>query len=316
VSTASNLLSTANSALAPFLRRLHWDEIDGEYLRNLARRSREEDLEGAGLRQPPPRKGDRTTEALGLTGSGRAALVNREPMIICGLGLAPVLLEEFGGGVAFEPNYRDGEWVESGTKLSQIHGDKASILATERSLLNFVQRLSGIATLAKQFVDALDGGQARLLDTRKTTPGHRVLEKYAVATGGGWNHRFGLFDRVMIKDNHLAASNAGQGQALAEAISKAKEHAPDLLIQLEIDRLDQIEPALEAKVDALLLDNFSFDDLREGARIIDTVAITEASGGITLEKASRYNEIDIDFISTSALIGHAAWSDVGLDWLD
>ena len=315
MSAPSNLLSTAESGLAPFLRRLRWDEIDGAYLRDVARRSREEDLEGAGLREPPHRKGDRTTEALGLTGPGEAALVAREPMVACGLGLLPVLLEEFGGEAACEPNHHDGEWVESGTELSRIHGNKATILATERSLLNFVQRLSGIATLTKRFVEVLGGGKARLLDTRKTTPGYRILEKYAVACGGGWNHRFGLFDRVMIKDNHLAAENAGQGQALADAVSKAKAAAPDLLVQVEIDHLDQIEPALEAKVDALLLDNFSLDDLREGSRKIGSFAVIEASGGITLENISPYKELDLDFISTSALVSRAAWIDVGLDWL-
>ena len=159
------------------------------------------------------------------------------------------------------------------------------------------------------------GGKVRLLDTRKTTPGLRALEKYAVANGGGWNHRFGLFDRIMIKDNHLAASNAEGGNSLTETVRKAKSAAPDLLVQVEVDRLDQIEPALEAKADALLLDNFSLEDLRKALALINGTAITEASGGITLESAADYKELDLDFISTSALVGRAAWRDVGLDWL-
>ena len=126
--------------------------------------------------------------------------------------------------------------------------------------------------------------------------------------------RFGLFDRVMIKDNHLEASKASEGEFLTELVLKAKARAPDLLIQVEVDRLEQIPPALEAKADALLLDNFPLDELKEGIRIIDSTAITEASGGITLGNVNRYKDLDLDFVSTSAVVGQSAWSDVGLDW--
>jgi nicotinate-nucleotide pyrophosphorylase (carboxylating) len=259
--------------------------------------------------------GDRTTEALGLGGMGEAELVARESMVNCGQGIIPYLLEAFGGEAIFHANQEDGDWVESGTTLGKIQGSRTVILAAERSVLNFFQRLSGVATLTKRFSDLIAGGKVRLLDTRKTTPGLRALEKYAVANGGGWNHRFGLFDRIMIKDNHLAASNASEGSSLTETVKKAKSAAPDLLVQVEVDRLDQIEPALEAKADALLLDNFSLGDLRKALALIRGTTVTEASGGITLESAADYKELDLDFISTSALVGRAAWRDIGLDWL-
>ena len=136
-----------------------------------------------------------------------------------------------------------------------------------------------------------------------------------MAIGGGWNHRFGLFDRILIKDNHLAAGNASEGHSLVEAIRKAKQANPDLLVQVEVDRTDQIELALKAGADALLLDNFSLDDLCEGLRMIGGSVITEASGGITLESTSLYKDLDLDFISTSSLVGRSSWCDVGLDWL-
>ena len=311
----SNCLSKTEHGLNRFLQRLCWDDIDERYLRDLARRSREEDLQGMGLDNSGFRAGDRTTEALELTGSGEANLVARESMVVCGLGMITILLKEFGEATYCEPNHQDGDWLEAGTQIGRISGNRATILAAERSLLNFVQRLSGIATLTKRFVNALADGKVRLLDTRKTTPGHRALEKYAVATGGGWNHRFGLFDRLMIKDNHLAASQAADGNALSETVKKAKLAAPDLLVQVEVDRLDQIEPALEAGVDALLLDNFSLDDLKRGTNMIGSTAIIEASGGISLDNISRYKDIDLDFISTSAVVGRSTWCDVGLDWL-
>jgi nicotinate-nucleotide pyrophosphorylase (carboxylating) len=315
VNTASEPPSTAEHGLAAFLQRLQWEEIDQGYLSDLALRSKQEDLEGFGLRSPPSRLGDRTSEALGLTGEGEATLVARESLVVCGQGMIPYLLEQFGGKAVCDIHHLDGDWVERGSILGKIRGSRVTLLAAERSVLNFIQRLSGIATITKKFVGALAGGETILLDTRKTTPGLRALEKYAVATGGGWNHRYGLFDRIMIKDNHLAACGALEGQSLTETAQKAKAVAPDLLVQVEVDRLEQIKPALKAKADALLLDNFSLNDLRKALVVIGTAAITEASGGITLESIPCYADLGLDFLSTSALVGHAAWRDVGLDWL-
>ncbi len=317
MNTSSEASSPTKQDSSTFLQRLEWKEIDQEYLQDVALRSRQEDLEGFGLSSPPNRSGDRTSEALELTGQGAALLVARQPMVLCGQGLIPYLLEHFGGQAKHETHQTDGSWVESGTVLGKIWGSRITLLAAERSLLNFIQRLSGIASTAKTFVDALSSaGKTALLDTRKTTPGHRVLEKYAVATGGGWNHRFGLFDRIMIKDNHIAACGSPDGKALSEIIRNAKMNASDMLVQVEVDRLEQIQPVLEAKADALLLDNFTLQDLAAALKEIGDKAITEASGGITLESIPSYSDLGLDFLSTSAMVGQAAWRDIGLDWLN
>ncbi len=314
MNAASKPLLPRSAGLKAAPNRLAWADVDEKYLQKLARRAKEEDLDGMGLRNPPDHKGDRTVEALDLNGQGSASLVTRNPMVACGSGIIPFILNAFGGEATLETFVEDGDYLKSGFAMGQITGSKKTLLAAERSLLNFLQRLSGIATQTRKFTDLLEGGKPRLLDTRKTTPGHRVLEKYAVAAGGGWNHRFGLFDRVMIKDNHLEASKASAGEFLTELVLKAKARAPDLLIQVEVDRLEQIPPILKAKPDALLLDNFALDELKEAIRIIDSTAITEASGGITLENVNRYKDLDLDFVSTSAVVGQSAWSDIGLDW--
>lgn len=181
-------------------------------------------------------------------------------------------------------------------------------------MLNFLQKLSGVATLTAQYVTALGSSQTRLLDTRKTTPGYRVLEKYATACGGGWNHRLGLFDRVMLKDNHLAASDATLGTALAKLVAQARQTYPQLPVEVEVDALDQIPPVLEAGAHVILLDNFSDDALRQAVARIQGRALTEASGGITLERLPSLAGIGLDFISTGATVHQSGWVDIGMDW--
>jgi len=199
-----------------------------------------------------------------------------------------------------------------GTRLATLTGDPRTLLSAERVLLNFLQRLSGVATTTARHVAALGPGPTRLLDTRKTTPGYRMLEKYAVACGGAWNHRLGLFDRVMLKDNHLAL--LGSADDLAAAITRAKNAAPDLPVEVEIDRLDQLPPVLAAGADIILLDNLSPARLRPALALIAGRAITEASGGITLKTLPRYANLGLDFVSTGALVHQAPWADIGLDW--
>jgi nicotinate-nucleotide pyrophosphorylase (carboxylating) len=181
-------------------------------------------------------------------------------------------------------------------------------------LLNFLQRLSGIATYTRAHVRALGDSPTRLLDTRKTTPGYRALEKYAVATGGAWNHRLGLFDRVLIKDNHLAASGATRGDRLAHAVRLARRRAPHLRIEVEIDALDQLDPVLEARADVVMFDNFSLPDLRLAVARASGRTRTEASGGITLATLPALAHVGLDFISTGALVHQSTWIDIGLDW--
>ncbi|OHE86501.1 MAG: nicotinate-nucleotide diphosphorylase (carboxylating), partial [Verrucomicrobia bacterium RIFCSPLOWO2_12_FULL_64_8] len=266
-----------------------------------------------------------------------AAVVAREPLVVCGLELAPMVLAAFGGRATAQPRARDGASVPAGGLLAVLQGDARTLLAAERTLLNFLQRLSGIATHTRRYVDALGPGRTRLLDTRKTTPGHRMLEKYAVACGGGWNHRLGLFDRVMLKDNHLAVLGVGPGSPevrrsasgipgarasrtrkpvapLAAAVAAARRRAPDLPVEVEVDRLGQIPAALAAGADVILLDNFTPSRLNRAVALIGGQAFTEASGGITRRTLPRLARIGLDFISTGALVHHSVWSDIGLDW--
>jgi len=207
---------------------------------------------------------------------------------------------------------KDGAMLKKGAVLATLTGDPRVLLAAERIMLNFLQRLSGIATETRRYAQALGRSRTRLLDTRKTTPAYRMLEKYAVACGGGWNHRLGLFDRVMLKDNHLALLGSNEG--LAAAVTRAKKSAPDLPVEVEVDRLDQIPPVLDAGADIILLDNFTVPQLRRAVALIYGRAFTEASGGITMKTLPKLASLGLDFASTGALVHQSSWVDLGLDW--
>jgi nicotinate-nucleotide pyrophosphorylase (carboxylating) len=172
-----------------------------------------------------------------------------------------------------------------------------------------------VATHTRAHVLALGSSYTKLLDTRKTTPGFRMLEKYAVAQGGGYNHRLGLFDRIMVKDNHLAAGGATAGERLTSLVRRARTERPDLLVEVEVDRLDQLEPALAAGADVILLDNFPLNDLREAIPLLRGRAWSEVSGGVTLESLPLIGALAPDFVSSGALTHAAPWCDIGLDWL-
>ncbi len=335
------------SSAEPLIQRLRWDDLDPAYLRRLVEAARDEDLAGLGLWRRPLRTGDISTACLPPpTRPGAAALVAREPLIACGLPLVPLILSVFGGRVAAQFSARDGAAVPAGGPLATLTGDARVLLAAERTLLNFLQRLSGIATNTRRHVNALGSSRTRLLDTRKTTPGQRMLEKYAVACGGGWNHRLGLFDRVMLKDNHLAVLGAsavpGSGvralgsrapttrnskrrtpnsaaalagaAALAAAVTAARRLVPDAPVEIEVDRPGQIAAGLSAGVDVILLDNFTVAQLRRAVALINGRAFTEASGGVTLTTLPRLSNLGLDFVSTGALVHHSVWVDIGLDW--
>ena len=309
------------------IQRLQWGDLDVAYLRRLVEIARDEDLAGLGLRRRPRRAGDCSTASVaGAPRQGSAVLVAREPLIACGLGLVPLVLTAYGGRVEAQFSVRDGAAVPRGKVLATLRGDPRVLLAAERILLNFLQRLSGIATHTRRHADALGRGRTRLLDTRKTTPGYRVLEKYAVACGGGWNHRLGLFDRVMLKDNHLAllgfagcnararAPAADSAVRLGAAVIAARKAAPGLPVEIEVDRPDQIQAALSAGADVILLDNFTVPQLRRAVARIGGRAFTEASGGITLRTLPRLRGLGLDFVSTGALVHHSMWADIGMDW--
>ena len=295
------------------IKRLTWDELDLAYMRRLVEIARDEDLAGLGLHKPPRVSGDRSTGSIATAPrKGSADLVAREPLVACGLPLLPLILKAYGGKATALLQAKDGASLNRSDVLATLTGDPRVLLAAERIVLNFLQRLSGVATQTRRYADALGKSRTRLLDTRKTTPGYRMLEKYAVACGGGWNHRLGLFDRVMLKDNHLAL--LGSDESLAAAVSSAKKSAPDLPVEVEVDRLDQIPPVLAAGADIILLDNFTPAQLRKAVALIGRRAFTEASGGITLKTLPKLAGLGLAFASTGALVHQSVWVDIGLDW--
>ena len=254
--------------------------------------------------------GDATTLALVSEDSvATAVMTAREPLVMAGVDLALAAFEQVDGRVEFDIEVLDGQQGVLGQALLRVQGPTRALLTAERTALNFVQRLAGVATLTAQFVEKIVGTQAQILDTRKTTPGWRVLEKYAVACGGGTNHRVGLYDQLMIKDNHLAVV----GGDVAEAMRLAREASPELKIEVEADTVDQAQTAAVAGADIILLDNMNCDELREAIRRIDGRARIEASGGVTLETVREIAETGVDFISVGALTHSASSVDIALD---
>jgi nicotinate-nucleotide pyrophosphorylase (carboxylating) len=207
----------------------------------------------------------------------------------------------------------DGEHFEAGQLLAVITGSARSVLTAERIGLNFVQRMSGIATLTAQYVSKVAGTKAKILDTRKTTPGLRAFERQAVLNGGGRNHRFSLSDMVMAKDNHLAVLTRGGKDLTTELRRVRTELAADIKLEVEVDRLDQIAAVLAADVDIIMLDNFSLTDLREGVALIAGKCVVEASGGVNLETVAEIAKTGVDVISVGALTHSARALDLGLD---
>ena len=259
--------------------------------------------------------GDATTLATVPEDTGaRARMRAREPLVVAGLELAEAAFTELSSAVKVERLARDGQRAGDGEILLRLSGPARAILSAERVALNFVQRLSGIATLTAEFVEAIKGTRAQILDTRKTTPGWRRLEKYAVTCGGGHNHRLGLFDMVLIKDNHLAALRGAEPNPVAAAVRRARETFPQLKIEVEADALEQVERAAEAGADIILLDNMNPVQLRLAVQRVKGRARTEASGGVTLGNARAIAETGVDFISVGALTHSARAVDVGLDF--
>jgi nicotinate-nucleotide pyrophosphorylase (carboxylating) len=297
------------------IRRLRWDELDRAWLQRFAGIAREEDLDGLGLARRPARPGDPSAELLAGAARGRARGVARRPLVLAGLGLIDVVFAAYGGRCRATLLAADGQHVPAGTAVAEVEGPASELLTAERVLLNFLQRLCGVATHTHAHVRALGPSPAKLLDTRKTTPGFRMLEKYAVGQGGGYNHRLGLFDRVMVKDNHLAAGAATVGERLSSLVRRARAERADLLVEVEIDRLDQLGPALDAGADVVLLDNFSLPDLRAALPLLRGRAWSEVSGGVSLDSLPEIGALAPDFVSSGALTHAASWCDLGLDWL-
>ncbi len=238
----------------------------------------------------------------------------REPLVVAGLEIAEATFRRLSSAVKIEYLVHDGTHVARGDNLLRISGSARAILSAERVALNFVQHLSGIATLTAQFVAAVKGTRAQILDTRKTTPGWRRFEKYAVACGGGRNHRFGLFDMVLIKDNHLAALRNEKPNPVAAAVQLARKKFPKLKVEVEADTLGQVAQAVDAGADIILLDNMTPEQLRSAVKIAKGRAKTEASGGVNLATVRAIAASGVDFISVGALTHSARAVDIGLDF--
>jgi nicotinate-nucleotide pyrophosphorylase (carboxylating) len=242
--------------------------------------------------------GDITTQATVLPGTpARAELVAKESFVLSGIAVAGEVFRQLDHNVAFEPLKRDSETVQQGEVLAWIKGEAATLLQGERVALNLLQRMSGIATLTAEFVATVAGTGATIVDTRKTTPGLRILEKYSVRMGGGKNHRTSLYDGVLIKENHIAAAGG-----IAIAIERARARIAHLMkIEIETRDLQEIAEALEAGADIILLDNMAPAELVEAVALVDGRAVTEASGGVNLETVRAIAESGVDLISIGAL---------------
>lgn len=239
-----------------------------------------------------------------------ADIVLRSGGVVAGLAIAELTFATVDQRIGFAAIAQDGESQRPATVVARVEGPVRGLLGAERVALNLFGRLCGIATLTRAFVDAVKGLPVRICDTRKTTPGLRALERYAVRAGGGHNHRFDLSDAVLIKDNHLSAA-----RSIAIAVAAARMHAPqDAIVEVECDSLEQVRAALDASVDAVLLDNMALDDLRQAVRLAHGRAVVEASGGVTLGTVREIARTGVDVISVGALTHSARSADVALDF--
>jgi nicotinate-nucleotide pyrophosphorylase (carboxylating) len=254
--------------------------------------------------------GDVTSSAtIGEAAVFTAAMNARESIVLAGLEIAAAFFRTLDPSVAIELGASDGDRVEAGADLIRLEGNARAMLAAERSALNTLQHLSGIATLTRRYVDAIAGTGATLLDTRKTIPGLRILDKYAARMGGAENHRLRLDDGVLIKDNHVAVCGG-----VAEAVRRAKAANTGLQVQVEVDRIEQIGPALDAGADRLLLDNMPPPVLREAVALVAGRVPLEASGGVNLDTIRAIAETGVDYISVGRITQSAPAVDIGLDY--
>lgn len=254
--------------------------------------------------------GDITTDFLaGVNDTLSGSLNSRENGVVCGLEIFEKVFKVLSNDVKIEFYFKDGDFIAPGDKIASISGPARAILTGERTALNYIQRLSGISTETKKYVDAIKGTSAEIVDTRKTTPGFRIFEKYAVKTGGGSLHRFNLSDCAMIKDNHIRL--AGSITKAVEKLRKNISHAHK--IEVECDTLEQVKEALVCKADIIMLDNFNIDDMEYACKLINKQAIVEASGGVNIDTVKAIAQTGVDIISTSAIVAKAPTLDLALD---
>ena len=250
-----------------------------------------------------------TTATVDKKAEGSAEIIVKEGLIVAGILIAEAVFKTVDAGIAFKAFVKDGESVKKGKTIARISGRLSSLLAGERVALNFLQRLSGIATLTSCFVAKVKGCRAKILDTRKTTPGLRILEKYAIRMGGGFNHRFGLCDGILIKDNHIAAVGS-----ITEAVLRARENIPhNMLIEVEAKDLDEVRDAILAGADVIMLDNMKPAVMKQAVKIIGKKALIEASGGVNLQNVMVIAKTGVDFISVGALTHSARAVDISME---
>ena len=265
----------------------------------------------AALEEDLGQAGDITTDPIiPAHATAEAEIVARKEGVIAGLDLAAASFKALDPDAQFVADVADGARVAAGARIARIQGKARALLSAERVALNFLGHLSGIATLTAAYVAAIEGTKARIACTRKTTPGLRAFEKYAVRAGGGFNHRFGLYDAVLVKDNHIAAAGG-----LAQALAKLRARTGHLVkVEVEVDTLDQLDEALHFPIDAVLLDNMDVATLKKAVALVNGRVLTEASGGVTLETVRKIAETGVDLISVGALTHSAARLDLALEW--
>ena len=252
--------------------------------------------------------GDITTDSILKDEKAEVNLIAKDKGILAGLDVFKRVFEILDEDVTFEFYFSDGDEVNNKDLVGKIRGRAKAILEGERTALNFLQRMSGIATYTKKMVDALDSEHVKILDTRKTTPNMRIFEKYAVTLGGGYNHRYNLSDGIMLKDNHIDAAGG-----IREAVEKVRSLIPFVKkIEVEVENFDQVREALEAKADIIMLDNMEIEEIREACKIINKRAIIECSGNINLENINSYRDLDIDYISSGAITYSAGVLDLSM----
>jgi nicotinate-nucleotide pyrophosphorylase (carboxylating) len=253
--------------------------------------------------------GDITTMAVvGSGGEARALLKAKEEMVVAGMDVAAAVFRVLDGAIGFSSRFRDGERTGLGEIMAEMNGNAAVLLQGERVALNLLQRMCGIATLTSRYVEAVAGTKARIVDTRKTTPGLRVLEKYAVRVGGGINHRTGLYDGVLIKENHITAAGG-----IAEAVRRARAYIPHTMkIEVETESLEEVTEALGAGAEIIMLDNMTLPAMREAVEMINGRALVEASGGVNLDTVRQIAETGVDIVSVGALTHSARAMDISM----
>lgn len=275
---------------------------DSSVILDNARQSLLEDLGGA---LAPER--DLSAQLIPETQQAKARIITREPMILAGQAWANAVFELLGGEVKLQWQAKDGQSLTVGQSLCELQGPARSLLTGERSALNWLQSLSGTATLVARYVELLSQTRCRLLDTRKTLPGMRLAQKYAVTCGGGHNHRIGLFDAFLIKENHIAAAGS-----IANAVQQARQLAPQAQVEVEVETFDELEQALDAQADIIMLDNFTIEAMRQAVEHTGQRAKLEASGNIDLTNLAQVAETGVDFISIGALTKHVQAIDLSM----